>query len=337
MEALVIISCLLLSAFFSGMEIAYVSANKVYLSVEQKQDTLLSKILSRLTQNPTQFITAMLVGNSIALVLYGYNMAHAVMRWVGADIFAMNIFWQMLIQVTVATFIILVTAEFIPKVFFQAYANRLIKVLAIPAYVFFRLFYPVSRGLLAIANFILVTVFRTQADKGKGYFTRAELGSYVNEQFSADSVQEEVDAEIAIFKNALEFTGRQAKDIMTPRSELIALDMHSSVENLRQLFIQTGYSKVIAYHQNIDAIKGYVHSFALFKSPESITDVMVRPVFARESVFIKELLNQLTRARKSMAVIQDAEGKTLGVITVEDIIEELFGEIEDEHDTEEDV
>jgi CBS domain containing-hemolysin-like protein len=334
MEALIIISCLLLSAFFSGMEIAYVSANKVYLSVEQKQDTLLSKILFRLTKDPTQFITAMLVGNSIALVLYGYNMAHAVMRWVNPDLFAMNIFLQMLIQVTVATFIILITAEFVPKVFFQAYANRLIKVLAIPAYIFYRLFYPFSRGLLAVANFLLVTVFRTSAHKQKGYFTRAGLGSYVNEQFSSASVQQEVDAEIAIFKNALEFTGRQAKDIMTPRSELIALDVSSSVEDLRQLFIQTGYSKIIAYNKNIDAIKGYVHSFALFKSPENIPDVMLRPVYAPQSILIKELLNQLTRARKSMAVIHDAEGKTAGVITVEDIIEELFGEIEDEHDTE---
>lgn len=334
MEALVIIGCLLLSAFFSGMEIAYVSANKVYLGVETKQDTLLSRVLTRLTENPTQFMTAMLVGNSIALVLYGYNMGNAAMRWFAPYSNELPFFWQVVLQVFVATFMILITAEFIPKVFFQAYANRLIKVLALPAYAFYVLFYWVCRGLVAVADFILVTIFRTHRHKEKGYFTRAELGTYINEQLSAAS-QQEVDAEIEIFKNALEFTGLKAEDIMTPRNALIAIEGESSVASLKQLFIETGYSKIIIYNKDIDAIVGYVHSFALFKNPASIAEIMVTPVKAPQTIYIKELLDVLTRGRKSMAIIQDASGHTAGIVTVEDIIEELFGEIEDEHDTEE--
>jgi len=336
MEALVIIGCLLLSAFFSGMEIAYVSANKVYLEVEKKQHTLISKILTRLTENPAQFITAMLVGNSIALVLYGYHMGNAVLRWFSPADMYLAFFWQVLLQVTVSTFIILITAEFIPKVFFQAYANRLIKVLAVPAYVFYVLFYWICRGLMVVSDFILVTVFRTRAHRKKGYFTPTELGTYINEQLQV-AAQQEVDAEIEIFKNAMAFTDRKAIDIMTPRAELIAIEINSGVESLKQLFIQTGYSKVVVYQGDIDSVVGYVHSFALFKNPLTIAEVTVPQVQASQTIFIKELLDRLTISRKSLAVIQDTTGKTAGIITVEDIIEELFGEIEDEHDSEDEV
>lgn len=334
MEAAIIIVCLLLSAFFSGMEIAYVSSNKVYLGVEKKQSSYISKLLTRLTQNPSQFLTSMLVGNSIVLVIYGYHMGNVALRWLALTGGSVSFIWQLLVQVVVSVLIILLTAEFIPKVFFQVYANTLIKALAIPAYIFYVLFYNVSKGIMAVSDFILVTLFRTGADTRKDFFSRGELGLYITEQLTGANKQEEVDSEIQIFRNALEFSGLKARDIMTPRTEIAAIDINDSVVSLKQLFIDTGYSKIVVYQDNIDNVLGYIDSFTLFKKPQTIREVMIPIEYTPHTVFIKDLLSQLTRKRKSMAVVLDEYGGTGGIITVEDIVEELFGEIEDEHDNE---
>ena len=332
MEAAIIIGCLLLSAFFSGMEIAYVSSNKVYLGVEKKQATLISRILTRLTQNPSQFVASMLVGNSIALVVYSYHMGNAALRWFAPADMQWPFFYQLLLQIVVSTFIMLLTAEFIPKVFFQVYANTLIKVLAIPAFAFYYLFYWVSKAIMWVSDFILVSLFRTKADTRKDLFSRGELGIYITEQLTGNNEQEEVDTEIQIFQNALEFSALKARDIMTPRTELAALEVNDPVAELKQLFIDTDYSKIVVYCESIDDIVGYVHSFELFKKPATIQEIMIAIEYVPETIFIKDLLNLLTRKRKSMAVVLDEYGGTSGIITVEDIIEELFGEIEDEHD-----
>lgn len=333
MEAAIIIGCLLLSAFFSGMEIAYVSSNKVYLGVESKQTALLSRVLTRLTANPPQFIAAMLVGNTIALVLYGYHMGNAIGRWFGLAHYGLHWYWQLVIQVVVATFILLVTAEFIPKVFFQVYANRLIKLLALPAYVFYRLFYWVTRALTAVADFILVKILRTRQGQRQGGFTKNELGAYVNEQLSsAGADDEEIDAEIQLFKNALGFSSLRVGDIMTPRADIAAVEINDSIATLQALFIETDYSKIAVYQGSIDTLVGYVHSFSLFKNPGNIPSIMITIERAPQAMPVKELLDVLTRRHKSMAVVTDAHGGTAGIITTEDIIEELFGEIEDEHD-----
>lgn len=336
MEAAIIIVCLFLSAFFSGMEIAYVSSNKVYLGVEKKQSTLLSRILTRLTEKPVQFITSMLVGNSIVLVVYGYYMGNVAMRWVYPDD-GLPAFYHVLLQIVISGFIILLTAEFISKVFFQVYANTLIKFFAIPAYAFYFLFYWISRLVIAISDFILINILKTRGDEQKAFFSRGELGQYISEQMNGVEEQEEVDSEIQIFRNALEFSDLKARDVMTPRTELAAVELNDSVAELRQLFIETGYSKVIVYQDSLDNIIGYVHSFELFKKPATIKSVMIPIEFAPETIYIKELLNILTRKRKSLAVVLDEYGGTSGIITIEDIIEELFGEIEDEHDDEEEL
>jgi putative hemolysin len=332
MEAAIIIGCLLLSAFFSGMEIAYVSSNKVYLGVEKKQATLVSRILTRLTQNPSQFIASMLVGNSVALVVYSYHMGNAVLRWIAPVDMQFPFMYQLLLQITISSFIMLLTAEFIPKVFFQVYANTLIKVLAIPAYVFYKLFYWVSKAVIVISDFILVRLFHTKGDTRKDFFSRGELGVYITEQLTGTNDKEVVDTEIQIFQNALEFSALKARDIMTPRTELAAVEVNDPVSELKQLFIDTDYSKIVVYRESIDDIIGYVHSFELFKKPATIEEIMISIEYVPETVFIKDLLNLLTRKRKSMAVVLDEYGGTSGIITVEDIIEELFGEIEDEHD-----
>lgn len=332
-----IIICLLLSAFFSGMEIAYVSSNKVYLEVEKKQSTLISRILTRLTEKPTQFITAMLVGNTIVLVIYSYYMGNVILEWLYPSDFALPVFYQLLLQIVVSSFLLLLTAEFLPKIFFQVYANTLIKFFALPAYAFYCLFNRVSIVVISISDFILVRILRTKGDSQRAFFSRGELGNYITEQLNGADEQEEVDSEIQIFQNALGFSDLKARDIMTPRTEIVAVEINDPVAELRQLFVETGYSKVIVYQESVDNIVGYIHSFELFKKPATVRSAMITIEYVPETIYIKELLNILTRKRKSMAVILDEYGGTSGIITVEDIIEELFGEIEDEHDQEEEM
>ncbi|MEE1897785.1 hemolysin family protein [Flavobacterium rakeshii] len=335
MEATIIIVCLLLSAFFSGMEIAYVSSNKIYLGVERKQTSFLSRILTKLTEKPARFITSMLVGNSICLVIYGYYMGDVVMGWLAPIRFSLAS--AILLQIIISAFIILLTAEFIPKVFFQVYANKLIKFFALPAYAFYCLFSWASKFVIHVSDFILIKVFRTSGDKQQGYFSRGELGHYITEQMNGVEEQEEVDSEIQIFQNALEFSDLKARDIMTPRTEIVAVEINDTVQELKDLFVDTGYSKMIVYRESLDNIIGYIHSFELFKKPKTVGQMMIAAEYVPGTIYIKELLNILTKKRKSLAVVIDEYGGTSGIVTIEDIIEELFGEIEDEHDDEEEL
>lgn len=335
MEATIIIVCLLLSAFFSGMEIAYVSSNKIYLGVERKQTSFLSRILTKLTEKPARFITSMLVGNSICLVIYGYYMSGVVIGWLAPMQFSLAS--AILLQIIISAFIILLTAEFIPKVFFQVYANKLIKLFALPAYAFYCVFSWASKFVIHVSDFILIKVFRTSGDKQQGYFSRGELGHYITEQMNGVEEQEEVDSEIQIFQNALEFSDLKARDIMTPRTEIVAVEINDTVQELKDLFVDTGYSKMIVYRESLDNIIGYIHSFELFKKPKTVGQMMIAAEYVPGTIYIKELLNILTKKRKSLAVVIDEYGGTSGIVTIEDIIEELFGEIEDEHDEEEEL
>lgn len=337
MEITIIVICLLLSSFFSGMEIAYFSSNKVFLSIEKRQNNFNASILNKLTEKPSQFITAMLVGNNVVLVIYGFITGDLITNWIEnlAPIFKENEFFSLITQTLISTLVILFTAEFLPKVFFQIYANNLIKFFALPAYFFHQLFYWISKFIIWISDLILKKFFKTQGDQVQDYFSKVELGNYISEQMSSVSENEEVDSEIQIFQNALEFSALKARDIMTPRTEISGLDIEDSVSDLRKLFINTGYSKIIVYQDNMDDILGYVHSFELFKKPKNIKSVMMDIEYVPETIFVKDLLDILTKKRRSMAVILDEYGGTSGLITVEDIIEELFGEIEDEHDLEE--
>jgi len=336
-EITVIIICLLLSAFFSGMEIAYISSNKIYLEIEKKQDTFLSKILTKITEKPSKFIATMLVGNNIAIVVYGFFMGDLLMNWINSFGFQLSEFSNLLLQTVISTLIILITSEFLPKVFFQIYSNSLMKFFAFPTYVFYLVFNYISTFIIWISDFILKKFFKTEGDYVPSFFSKVELGNYINEQMSSVEDHEEVDSEIQIFQNALEFSGVKARDIMTPRTELVAVDIYDSVVELRELFVKTGYSKILVYQNSIDDIIGYVHSFELFKKPRSIKSIMIPVEYVPETIFIKDGLNLLTKKRKSVAVILDEYGGTAGIMTVEDIIEELFGEIEDEHDSDEEL
>lgn len=337
MEISIIILCLILSAFFSGMEIAFVSSNKIYLEIEKKQDGFISGILTRLTEKPSKFIAAMLIGNNIALVVYGFFMGELLMNWINSLGFHFSDFLNLFVQTALSTLIVLITAEFLPKVFFQIYSNTLIKFFALPAYVFYVLFYFVSTFLIWVSDFILKKFFRTEGDQVQLYFSKVELGNYITEQMSTVEDDEEVDSEIQIFQNALEFSGVKARDIMSPRTEIIAVDLYDSVEELKVLFVETGYSKILVYENSLDEIIGYVHSFDLFKKPKNIKSIIMSVEFVPETIYIKDVLNLLIKKRKSMAVVLDEYGGTSGILTVEDIVEELFGEIEDEHDSDEEL
>ncbi|WP_417860008.1 hemolysin family protein [Winogradskyella sediminis] len=338
-DVVIIISTLLLSAFFSGMEIAYVSSNKIHIELEKKQGDFLGKILGKLTAKPSKYIATMLIGNNIALVIYGFKMGDLLIRWfqslLPSDSAALTYLFvdlQLLTQTVISTLVILITAEFLPKVFFQIYANTLLKVLAFPTYIFYVLFSWVSDFIIWISDAVLKHIFRAKGEDVVLAMTKVELGNYITEQMESVENHEDVDSEIQIFQNALEFSEVKAREVMVPRTEITAVEISDSIENLRQLFIETGRTKIIVYKDSIDDILGYVHAFELFKKPQSIKSIIIRVAFVPETILIKDVLSILTKKRRSMAVVIDEYGGTSGIMTVEDIVEELFGEIEDEHD-----
>lgn len=321
------------------MEIAYVSANKIHIEIEKKQSGLLSKLLAKITSRPSKFIATMLIGNNIALVVYGLYMGDFLLSWFSEFLPTKNtlIFYlfnelSLLTQTLISALVILLTAEFLPKVFFQIYANKLLKLFALPAYLCYLLFSVFSNFVIWITDVVLKTFFKSEGDEVQLAFSKVELGNYISEQMESVEAHDIIDSEIQIFQNALEFSEVKSREVMVPRTELSAVEIHDSVLTLNESFTQTGHSKIIVYKSTIDDILGYVHSFDLFKNPKNIKSIL-RPVeYVPETMFAKDVLNILTKKRKSLAVVLDEYGGTSGIMTVEDIIEELVGEIEDEHD-----
>ncbi len=326
----VIIITLILSAFFSGVEIAYISSNRVFLEIEKKQNTFVAYVLTVFTNKPSKFIATMLIGNNIALVVYGFYMGDLLMEYLKVFHFANSTI--LLLQTVLSAIVVIITAEFLPKVFFQIYANSLIKLFAVPAYLFYLILYPISSFVIWISDFLLLKIFKTEGDQVQLSFSKYELGNYITENINNIDNSDEIDSEIQIFQNALEFSNLNARDIMTPRTELAAIEMHESITELKEEFVKTGYSKILIYKSTIDDIVGYVHSFELFKNPKTVKSIMIPVEYVPETIYIKDLLNILIKKRKSIGVVLDEYGGTSGIITIEDIVEELFGDIEDEHD-----
>lgn len=327
-DLIIILISILLSAFFSGMEIAYVSSNKIHIEIEKKQNNFLAGVLKRITKRPSKFIATMLVGNNVALVVYGFFMGEILL-----DLVAVESPFRLLLHTLISTLIILITAEFLPKVFFQIYANTLIKLFAVPAYFFYLLFSVVSELVILISDFVLKYFFKTEGDAVQLSFTKSELGNYISEQMETVHETDEIDSEIQIFQNALDFSEVKSREVMVPRTEIQAVDLSTPTKELTKLFIDSGYSKILIYKENIDNVVGYVHSFDMFKRPDKIKKVLMPVIFVPETMLAKDVLNILTKKRKSIAVVLDEYGGTSGMMTVEDIIEELFGEIQDEHDS----
>ncbi len=331
---LVIFICLILSAFFSGMEIAFVSANRIYLEIEKQQNGFNAKFLNFITKNPSRFIATMLVGNNISLVIYGIFMGDRILQLffpetlLGGAISIHIVF----IQTVISTIIILLTAEFLPKVFFQQFSNVLMKVFAIPTAFFYAFFFPITSMIIILSDYILIKFFKTKGDQVQLTFSKIELGNYIEEQLESTKDMDTVDSEIQIFQNALDFSEVKVREAMVPRTEIIATEITASLSDIKKLFTSSGLSKIPVVDNSIDDILGYIHVFEMFKKPTDLKKILLPVAFVPETMKISEVLKLLTKQRKSIAVVLDEYGGTSGIITVEDIIEELFGEIEDEHD-----
>jgi len=332
MSLIVIFVCLLFSAFFSGMEIAFITANRFKLEVERKKGSTAAGIMADFLERPSRFISTLLVGNNIALVVYGISMATVldpvVMRWTTNETLVM------LFQTIIATLIVLITAEFTPKAFFRINPNKMLMLFAIPAKVTYTLLYPVVWAIDRFSNSILSALFSMRVNEEKLSFGRIDLDQFVHDHTPSGAEEDRVDHEIRIFRNALSFSELKVRECMVPRTEIEAVEIDTEVEVLRQKLIDTGYSKLLIYKDEIDNIIGYVHSFELFQQPKSIRSI-IRPIsLVPESTKAKDLLKQFAQQRRSVAVVLNEFGGTAGMITVEDIIEEIFGDFDDEHDTE---
>lgn len=325
----IIFFSLLLSAFFSGSEIAFVSCNRLKIELDKQKGMLSGKIISRFILKDSQFIATMLLGNNIALVVYGIYMAKLIQPFLSD--FQLSEWLILLLQTVFSTLIILVTAEFLPKALFQINPNRMLSVFAIPLWIINKLLFPFSISTLAISNGFL-KLFKFDPEGTKNVFSRVDLDEYVKDLSERMNHKSELDNEVEILQNALAFDEIKARDCMIPRTEVVALSVEEDIEQIKNKFISTGLSKIIIYRDSIDNIIGYVHSFELFKNPARIKDILMPISFVPKSMPGKELLELFAKQNGNIAIVVDEFGGTAGLVTIEDVIEEILGDIEDEHD-----
>ena len=328
---LTIILSLLFSAFFSGMEIAFVSSNKLHIELMKKRGEFNARVLSYFLENPSRFIATMLVGNNIALVVYGIEMAKILEPHIENNI-TTNDSLMFLIQTAISTLIVLVTAEFIPKVFFSINANRFVRLFAVPAGLAYFSMYFFASLVVFFSNFVLKKIIRVKLLDQKRVFGRVDLRQYIEEHATKVKDKNTLEPEIQIFQNALDFSKVKARGCMVPRNEIVAMNISEDINKLANKFVETGLSKILIYRDNIDQIIGYTHSYELFKKPTDIKSILLPVALVPETMTANDILNLFIKERKSIAVVIDEFGGTSGLLTIEDIIEEIFGEIEDEHD-----
>ena len=326
-----LIITMVFSAFFSGMEIAFVSVDKLRFEMERKGG-ITSRILSIFFKNPNEFISTMLVGNNIALVIYGILMAQIIGDNLLAG-FIDNHFLMVLAQTVISTLIILVTGEFLPKTIFKINPNLVLNVFAIPLIVCYVVLYPISKlasGLSCI--FLRLFGMKVNKDASDRAFGKVDLDYFVQSSIDNAENEEELDTEVKIFQNALDFSNIKIRDCIVPRTEVVAVDLTTSLDELKSRFIESGISKIIVYDGNIDNVVGYIHSSEMFKNPEDWTQSIRSVSIVPETMAANKLMKVLMQDKKSMAVVVDEFGGTSGIVTLEDLVEEIFGEIEDEHD-----
>ncbi|NPA46247.1 MAG: HlyC/CorC family transporter [Chlorobi bacterium] len=322
---------LLMSAFFSGMEIAYVTANKLKLELDKKKDNLTGRILRIITRHPADFITTMLVGNNIALVAYGIYSAKVITDFLEKYFPGLSEFESLVVQSLLSGIIILVLAEFLPKILFQLYANTSLRVFAVPTLIVFYVFRPVSWLVIKLSDALIKIFTGGQNPDYAVSLSKSELRKYLDKQLNANTPSE-TENEMQILSNALEFSNVKAREIMVPRTKIVAVDIRSKPSELIPVFTESGHSKILAYDDNIDNIKGYIHFFDLFKKPSSLDEILRSVLRVPESISIEDLLKKMNKNKKSIAVVFEEYGGTAGLVTLEDIMEKIFGEIEDEHD-----
>ena len=325
-----IIITLAFSAFFSGMEIAFISANRLKIALDNKQGGVKAKILAYFAKNPASFIGTMLLGNNAAIVVYSMFMAMAIddplteligMAWL-----------VLLIQTIITTILVLIFAEFLPKAIFRINPNRALSMLAFPLVIIYGILWLPTFLIIGLAELILKIFIRDKGDNSQIVFEKVDLDNYL-EEYTADTENSKVlDHEVKIFHNALNFADVIARDCMVPRNEIVAFEIEEDLVGLREKFIETGLSKILIYRETVDNIIGYIHSYELFKSPETIKSILLPVSIIPETINANKILEELINKNRSIALVVDEYGGTAGMVTMEDVIEEIFGEIQDEHD-----
>lgn len=319
------------SAFFSGVEIAFVSVDKLRFEMERKNGTVY-RILSIFFRNPNDFISTMLVGNNIALVIYGILMAQIIGDNLLQDYISSH-FVMVSVQTLISTFIILITGEFLPKTLFKINPNGVLKFFALPLFVCYVLLYPISK-LTSGLSFFFLRVFgiKINKDASKKAFTKVDLDYFLQSSINNAFDEDDLDAEVKIFQNALDFSTIRIRDCIVPRTEIVAVDLTSSIEELKARFIESGISKVIVFDGNIDNVVGYIHSSEMFCNPDDWRKSVKTVPLVPETMAAHKLMKLFMQQKKTIAVVVDEFGGTSGIVSLEDLVEEIFGDIEDEHD-----
>ena len=323
---------LFFSAFFSGIEIAFISANKLQLELDKNTGKFPSNIISYFSKNESDFITTMLVGNNIALVVYGIVMTQILTPEL-SEYFSSSLS-LLLAQTFITTIIVLITAEFLPKAIFRIFPNQILKIFSLPIWLFFVVFRPLALLMLNTANIILKYIFKQEISNDKQVFGKNDLDDFLNNVKSAEGI-EDTRVEVEMLQNALDLTDKKVRECMVPRTDIIAMDILSSINDVKEKFIKTKLSKLLIYKGNIDKVIGYIHSSDLFKNPKNVRSVLLPISFVPESMLAMDMLNQFIENNKGVALVVDEFGGTSGMITIEDVTEEIVGEIVDEHDVEE--
>ncbi|MDT8392792.1 MAG: hemolysin family protein [Bacteroidales bacterium] len=336
-DTLIIIISLVFSAFFSGMEIAFISSNNLKIELDKSRGLLSGKILSRFNKNPSRFIGALLLGNNIALVIYGIAMA-SLLEPVIIGFLPENLQSESLIlilQTIIATLIILFTAEFFPKIIFRKNPNNILNFFAIPVSIFFYLFFPFIYLFTGLAAWLLRIFFGIRSLEQAYVFTPIDLNDYISIFTGEHHTEGEVRQEIQMVQNVLDFSNIRLRACMVPRPEIVAVEESDTLEMLRNMFIETGFSKILIYSETIDNIIGYTHSSDMFRQPKDIKSITRSVFFVPETMLAHDVLSMFFKQHKSIAIVVDEFGGTAGIVTMEDIIEEIFGEIDDEYDEDE--
>jgi CBS domain containing-hemolysin-like protein len=333
--AIVIILSLLSSAFFAGLEIAFLTSNKLRIELESNQGFIPARILSKFVKEPSKFIATTLVGNNIALVVYGIYMAEILEPII--EIYIHNHFFVLALQVLVSTIIVITTAEFLPKALFRSNPNGILNFLAIPFIIIYYILFPVVYITIELSESLLAKVFKVNLSHNNVVFSRVDLDTYVRQFTSDKSPTEHYDHEIQIFQNALDFSAVRVRECMIPRTEIISIEVSENISTLRAMFVETRLSKILVYSTETDNIIGYVHSNEMFRNPASIKSILRPIAILPETLPAKDALAQLKHQRKSIAIVVDEFGAISGLLTVEDLMEEIFGDINDEHDVDENI
>lgn len=331
MDWIIIFVSILFSAFFSGMEIAFITSNKLRLELASKESGLRSRILSLFNNNPSRYISAMLIGNNLVLVVYGIFMAKILEFPISQ--YVNNEFYILLLQTIISTLIILFLGEFLPKTLFRAVSNSALRTFSIPLVIFYYLFYPIAAATVWFSSKVIRLISKSGVDYTieERVFGKLDIDDII-EKSKTDNKQSKSSQELRMFQNAMDFSTIKLRECIIPRNNIVAIPINTDIPDVREKFIESGHSNILIFKDNIDQIEAYVNVKDIFKNPQKLRNIMRQVLIVPETMSAKKLFENLVKDNKSLAVVVDEFGSTSGMVTIEDILEEIFGEFEDEHD-----